>query len=149
VPLELQENGVYKLELKPESFTLVFPGEELHVCAGLDEELFEHAKAGTDINADFNSYFFIYKYLAGASDSEFLSIEKDTGMSLNKTHGAKPLNKSPNNNRSYYRISSLQSDDKSILLGSVKQLYMAIWRDANKDQFIDPQESMHVQIEFQ
>jgi len=144
MPLRQQDDGTFKLELKAEPFMIIFPGEELQVCAGIEPGLFEHAQAGVDINADFNSNFFIYKYLAGTSDSNFLSIEKDTGMSLNPTHGAKPYDKG----FSFYEVANLQLDGQEYPLSTHDRLYIALWLDKNKDQFIDQEELIHVFLEF-
>ena len=107
----------YDVDLKGEPFSLVFEGDELHVCAGLDESLFQFTKPETDINADANSYFFIFKYLAGSRDSDFLSIEKDTGNALNETHGAQRAN-----GKNYqYLVKTLMNDGDLVSIGEFKK----------------------------
>ena len=145
VGLDESKKGYYQIDLKKDPFTIVFQGNELHVCAGLDEELFEFTKSGTDINADFNSYFFIYKYLAASKDSDYLSIEKNTGNSLNETHGAK----SAGSGLYQYTVKSLMNDGSQKLLSEFKELFLALWLDANKDQFIDKEELLWVRANIQ
>ena len=119
---------------------LVFQGKELHVCAGLDKELFNFTKPGTDINADYNSYFFIFKYLAGSEDTDYLSIEKNTGNTLNETHGAKSIGEG------FYQftLKFLINDGDKQPLSEFKELFMALWLDVNKDQYIDQEELLWV-----
>jgi len=138
--LKVGKKDYYELQLKGEPFTILFEGNELHVCAGLDEDLFQFTRANTDINADFNSYFFIFKYLAGSSSSDFLSIEKDTANSLNETHGAKSVG----NSMYKYTVNSLLNEGNIEGLENFKKLYLALWLDANKDQFIDKEELVWV-----
>lgn len=145
VRLHEGKNGYYEVKLKAAPFNLVFRGKELHVCAGLDKNLFNFTKAGTDINADFNSYFFIFKYLAGSENTDYISIEKDTGNSLNETHGAISIGEG------FYQftLKSLMNNGDNKPLSEFKELYMALWLDANKDQFIDKEELLWVRANFE
>ncbi len=138
--LQKGKKNYFEVELRREAFTLVFKGNELHVCAGLEENLYEFTKPNTDINADFNSYFFIFKYLAGSPDSDFLSIEKDTGNSLNETHGARPAK----DGYYQYTIRNVMNDGEINPISDFKKLFMALWLDSNRDQFIDEQELLWV-----
>ena len=140
--LSLEENkkGYYEIELYKEPFTIIYKGKELHVCAGLDEELFQFTKPDTDINADFNSYFFIFKYLAASEDADFLSIEENTGNSLNKTHGAQAAG----GGLYQYTVRSLLNDGDSKPLSEFNRLFLALWLDSNKDQYIDKEELLWV-----
>lgn len=145
VPLKKGKKDYYQVDLKNEAFTIVFPGKELHVCAGTEEELFKYTQAGTDINADFNSYFFIFKYLAGSEDTDYLSIEKNTANTLNETHGAKP----GGDGLYQFTVRSLLNDGEQQQLSDFKALYLALWLDKNKDQYIDKEEILRVRANIQ
>ncbi|WP_297761175.1 hypothetical protein [uncultured Muriicola sp.] len=136
------DNDLYELKIKPESFTLVFKGNELHVCTGLSEELFQFTKPETDINQDFNSYFFIFKYIAMPEDANYLPVGKDEAASLNKTHGAKLAGK----DSSKFTVASLQIEDELKPLNELKEFYLALWLDTNLDQFIDTSELLKVHV---
>ncbi len=135
-------NDLYELKIKPESFTLIFKGNELHVCTGLSEELFQYTKPETDINQDFNSYFFIFKYLAMPEDANYLPVGKDEAASLNKTHGAKVAGE----DSSKYTVNSLSIDGELKPLSDLKEFYLALWLDSNLDQFIDTSELLKVHV---
>lgn len=135
-------NDLFELKIKPEPFTLIFNGKELHVCTGLSEELFQYTKAETDINQDFNSYFFIFKYIAMPEDAKFLPVGKDEAASLNKTHGAKAVDE----NSSKFTVNSLSIDGELKPLTDFKEFYLALWLDSNLDQFIDTSELLKVHV---
>jgi len=135
-------NDLYELKIKPVPFTLIFKGNELLVCTGLSEELFEYTKPETDINQDFNSYFFIFKYIAMPEDANFLPVGKDEAASLNKTHGAKTVDE----NSSKFTVNSLSIDGELKPLSDQKEFYLALWLDSNLDQFIDTSELLKVHV---
>lgn len=138
--LEHSNLDYYEVSLGDEPFTILFEGEALYVCAGVGEELFQFTKAGTDSKTDFNSYFFVFKYLAGSENSDFISIEKDTGISLNKAHGMKPAGSGWNQ----YLVKSVMNEGKMVPLANYNELFLALWLDANKDQFVDQVELLWV-----
>ncbi len=140
VALVKDKNDYYEMDLKQMPFDILFEGSELHVCASVDNGLFKFTQPNTDINADFNSYFYIFKYLAGTKNTDFLSIEKDTGNSLNETHGAK----SAGDNQYRFTVRSLMNEGDIQPLSEFKKLFLALWLDANKDQFIDKEELIWV-----
>ena len=136
------DNEIYQLKIKPEPFTLIFKGNELHVCTGLSEELFQFTKPETDINQDFNSYFFIFKYIAMPEDADFLPVGKDEAASLNKTHGAKISGE----DSSKFTVNSLMIEDELKPISDLKEFYLALWLDSNLDQFIDTSELLKVHV---
>ena len=138
------KKNYFDVDLKAAPFSLIFKGNELHVCAGLDESLFEFTKPDTDINADASSYFFIFKYLAGSQESDFLSIEKDTGVALNETHGAFPDGRG----YSIYNVRRFMIDGDLVPISEFKRVFFAFWLDKNKDQFIDKMELLWVRANF-
>lgn len=140
IPYVKGKKDYYEMDLKQEAFTILFEGSELHVCAGIDEGLFRFTQPNTDINADVNSYFFIFKYLAGTENTDFLSIEKDTGNSLNETHGAK----SAGAGMSKFTVRSLMDEGDLQPLTEFRKLFLALWLDANKDQLVDKEELIWV-----
>ncbi len=142
VELKKGEKDYYEIDLKAEPFTLYFEGNELMVSAGLEEDLFQHTKPDTDINKDFNSNFYIFKYVAGSPDTDYLIIEEESANSLNKSHGAKPAGKK----MSQFTVRSLLREGKTESIANFKQLFMALWLDRNKDQFIDKKEMMWVKV---
>ncbi len=144
LPIEKGKSDVYEIDLSSDAFDIVFPGKELHVCAGTSEELFKFAKPDTDINADFNSYFFIFKYLAGSTDTDHLSIEENTSSALNETHGAKPTG----DGSTKYTVRSLVNDGDVKPLSAYKEFFMALWLDSNKDQYIDKEELLWVRAKI-
>ena len=112
------------------------------VCAGLTEEVFQYTKAGTDINADFNSYFFIFKFLAMENNADYLPTGKDEAASLNETHGAKPKG----DGTYYFKVNSLMVGEVSKPISDFDEFYLALWLDQNKDQFIDQEELRKVKV---
>ena len=141
--LNLKTDGdLQTIKIKPNAFTIRFEAEELHVCTGLDEDLYQFAKPEIDINQDFNSSFFIFKYLAMSEDADYLPVGKDVAASLNKTHGAKPVDGQHNE----FKVVALQVDDKLKKLKQLDEFYMALWLDDNKDQFIDADEYLKVKV---
>lgn len=143
VVLNKGTKGYYEINLKPEPFRLIFEGKELMVCVGLDEKLFERTKAGTDINADYSSDFYIFKYAAASPDADHLVLGNGGGNSLNGTHGAKPHTKT---GFFHYTVRTLHVDRKAEPIERFKQFFMALWLDKNKDQFIDKEELLHVKV---
>ena len=146
--LELEKSDVgnyYEVSIKPASFTLEFEGKELMVCTGLTEDLFSHTKAETDINADFNSYFFIFKFLAMEGNADYLPTGADEAASLNKTHGAK----NTGDGTSSFTVNSLQVGDEKRPISAFDTFFMALWNDQNKDQFIDKNELIHLKVNVQ
>lgn len=142
--LKQGKENYYEITLRKEPFTLIFPGNELLVCAGLDKDLFRFTKPGTDINADFNSYFFIYKFIAASEDSDFLTLEKDAGNALNETHGAQAAG----SDRFGYTVRSLAYKGTLKSISEFEELFMALWLDINKDQFIDKEELLWVKAQI-
>lgn len=141
IALEQTKNGYVELNIKPEPFTIVFEGNELHVCTGLKEDIFNYTKPKTDINADFNSCFYIFKFGAGSKDSQFLYVGNESPTSLNEVHGAKVEKK-----QSTYQVSTLFVNDKENPLSDFKEFYMALWLDSNKNQYIDEKELLKVKV---
>ncbi|MEP1096079.1 MAG: hypothetical protein ABJG78_13275 [Cyclobacteriaceae bacterium] len=142
IMLNESDSNIFQINIKPEPFTIIYEGIELNVCTGLTKELFLYTKAETDINKDFNSYFYIFKYMAMSKGSEFLPVEKDMAASLNITHGAKRAGP----NKLKFKVSFLRVDDKEKPLSEFKQLHMALWLDSNKDQYIDETELLKVRV---
>ncbi|WP_297693158.1 hypothetical protein [uncultured Eudoraea sp.] len=146
--LELEKvdsKNFHQVTIQPESFTLEFEGKELMVCAGLTEDLFLHTKAETDINADFNSYFFIFKFLAMEGNADYLPIGPDEAASLNETHGAKITEEG----KSTFTVNSLQVSGEKKPISAFDRFFMALWNDQNKDQFIDKNELLHLKVVVQ
>jgi len=135
-------NDLHQLKIKPGPFTLIFKGNELHVCTGLSEEFFQFTKPETDINQDFNSYFFIFKYIAMPEDANFLPVGKDEAASLNKTHGAKVAGE----DSSKFTVNSLMIENELKPVSDLKEFYLALWLDSNLDQFIDTSELLKVHV---
>jgi len=143
--LELEKvdsKNYHQVTIQPASFTLEFDGKELMVCAGLTEDLFLHTKAETDINADFNSYFFIFKFLAMEGNADYLPIGPDEAASLNETHGAKITEE----DKSTFTVNSLQVSGEKKPISDFDTFFMALWLDQNKDQFIDRNELLHLKF---
>ena len=134
-----------EIAISPEAFDIVFKGKELHAVTGLTSEVYQYAKADTDINADFNSYFYIFKYLAMGEDSQFLPAGKDEAASLNATHGAKPEGKK----HSKFTVAALQVEGEDKPVAELSEFFLALWLDVNKDQFIDESELMQVRVVIQ
>lgn len=132
----------YEVSIKPGPFTLEFKGDELMVCAGLTEELFEYTKAETDINSDFNSYFFIFKYIGMEKTADYLPTGKDEAASLNETHGAKPKG----DGTYFYHVNALGFGEDSRPTKDFDTFFLALWLDENKDQFIDKDELLKVKV---
>ena len=140
--VESDSGEYYEVNIKSEPFTLEFEGDELMVCAGLTEELFQYTQADTDINADFNSYFFIFKFLAMEHNADYLPTGKDEAASLNETHGAKPKG----DGTYHFKVNSLLVGEEEKPIGAFDEFFLALWLDQNKDQFIDKEELLKVKI---
>ncbi len=125
----------YEITAGPGPFTILFSGPELNVCAGLDEEVFKAAGSGVDVVKDFNSPFSIFKYAAMPKDGGYLYLYKDGANSLNQSHGAKPYKKGHR-----YTVSSIMSQGRQKAVGTLEKLYLVLWLDKNRDEFIDDDE---------
>lgn len=136
------DNNFFEINIKPEPFTIRFKGTQLNVCAGLDESLFQAAKPETDINKDFKSPFFIFKYAALPETADFIVLYKDGANSLNDAHGAKPYEK----NMYQFTVSSISTGKHNTAVSDLKQFFLALWLDKNKDQFIDKDEFLRIKI---
>ena len=139
---ETSDSGYAQITIKPEAFTIQFQGNELHVCTGLNEDLFLYTAPETDINKDFNSYFYIFKFAAMPANAEYLPVGKDLAAALNKTHGARQAGP----DASKFRVSALSIDNEEKPLRTFKAFYMALWLDANKDQYIDKAELLKLKV---
>lgn len=139
--LQNTDHGYFQLNLKPEPFTIKFRGDQLHVCTGQANDIFSYIKPKTDINSDFNSCFFIYKYGAMEKDADYLLTGHETPTALNEEHGAIRDGK-----QSKFKVSSLYIDEKKKPLSELKEFYMALWLDSNKDQYIDEKELTKVRV---
>lgn len=141
ITLNKGASGYFEMSLKGKPFTIIFEGDQLHVSTGLNKEMFQKAKADTDINKDFNSNFYIFKYPAMPKDADYLSIREGNALSLNESHGAKPIGE----NMHKYTVRTLWEDDEELPLSEFKKFYLACWLDANKDQYIDKEELLWIQ----
>ncbi len=140
LPYQVEKN-YHVIGIKPKPFTILFNGPELHACAGLDETLYSAAKSETDINKDFKSPFFIFKYAALPETGGYLVLYNDGANSLNKSHGAKPFE-----SQYQYTVSSIMKDKNQLPVSNLKQLFFVLWLDKNKDQYIDDSELLRVKI---
>lgn len=144
IPLQQAESNYYEIIVKPKPFTILFNGSELHVCAGLDQGLFHAATSKTDINKDFSSPFFIFKYAALPKNGDYLVLYKDGANSLNKSHGAIPFK-----GNHQYTVSSIMNGNNQEPVSKLKQLFLALWLDDNKDQYIDDNELLRVKVNIE
>ena len=142
VTFEKGEKDYYEVSLKAEPFTLHFEGKELLVSAGLEEDLFENTRSGVDINKDYGSNFYIFKYAAGAPDTDYLIVDGESANALNVSHGVLPAGKK----KSLFTVKSLFREGKPEPLSNFEQFFMALWLDKNKDQFIDQEEIIWVKV---
>lgn len=143
--IELQKpdnDGVYQLNIKPEPFTITFPGELINVCTDLNADLFEFTKPDTDINADFNSCFFIFKSKAMDKEADYLILGTDGSSPLNEAHGARKTD----SEHSVFKVSSLSVDSEKLPVSGFSEFYMALWLDSNKDQYVDEAELLKVKV---
>lgn len=142
--LQKTDQEYLQLNLKPEPFTMTFRGDQLHVCTGLTKDIFTNTKPKTDINADFNSCFFIYKYGAMEKNADYLLVGSETPTALNEEHGAIRDGK-----QSKFKVNSLYIDEAEKPLSSLKEFYLALWLDGDKDQYIDEKELTKVKVNIE
>lgn len=139
------DDNYFEIKIKKKPFTILFEADQLMVCAGLTDQIFKYAKPNTDINADFNSYFFIAKYAAMSKDADYLIIEKDASSSLNLGHGAKK----EENGLYSFKVSSLFENGKKTSISKLNNFYLSLWLDKNLDQFVDKEELLWVKVSLE
>ena len=143
ISLHKTNGNHYEITIKPKPFAIIFNGAELNVCVGFDEALFQAVKTKTDINKDYKSPFFIYKYTALPKNGDHLHLYNTGANSLNKSHGAKKFN-----GNYQYTVSSIMASKKLVPISNLKQLFLALWLDQNKDQYIDENELIRVKVKI-
>lgn len=143
--MRFSEGGYYEVFAKASPFNIVFNHKELMVTGGADYSLFKLAKPGTNISSDYTSNFFLGKFMAIPNPTDYLSLEKDTAMNLNKDKGVKTLN----NGWRSIEIRKLYDGEGMLEFADQQSAYFALWLDTNLDLYIDKSELLWLKIYFE